>query len=168
MKAAICILALLLAAAARADMRVVAMPGTSPLVHFRIVFLTGAAYDPAAKPGLANLTAALLSQGGTRQLTYKQIMDAMFPMAAGIASQTDKEMITFYGSTHVDNLDKYYSLINQMLLDPGFREDDFSRIKTDAMNYLKVSLRGGNDEELGKEAIYNFIYDGLPYGQSSR
>ncbi|MEO7649093.1 MAG: pitrilysin family protein, partial [Bryobacteraceae bacterium] len=138
--------------------------GTSPLVHFRIVFLTGAAHDPAAKPGLANLTASLLSQGGTRELTYKQIVDAMFPMAAGIASQTDKEMTVFYGSTHVDNLEKYYAILRAMLLEPGWREDDFRRVKDDAVNYLRVGLRGNNDEELGKEVLYNMIYAVRPYG----
>ena len=50
-----------------------------------------------------------------------------------------------------------------MLLDPGFRQDDFNRLKTDAINYLKVSLRESNDEELGKEYLYNLIYAGHPY-----
>src|SRR6266516_4505916 len=56
-----------------------------------------------------------------------------------------------------------------MMLDPGFRPDDFTRLKTDAINYLKVSLRGGNDEELGKEVLYNMIYpESHPYGHQNR
>src|SRR5688572_7443172 len=56
-----------------------------------------------------------------------------------------------------------------MLLDPGFRADDFTRLKTEAINYLKVSLRGGNDEELGKEVLYNMIYpESHPYGHQNR
>jgi zinc protease len=50
-----------------------------------------------------------------------------------------------------------------MLLDPGFREDDFKRIKQDTINSLKVGLRQSNDEELGKERLYNIIYKGHPY-----
>ena len=73
-------------------MRTVALPGKSPLVTFRIVFTTGAAADPADKPGLAYLTAQMLADGGTKDLTYKQIVDAMFPMAAGVSAQADKEM----------------------------------------------------------------------------
>ncbi len=79
-------------------------------------------------------------------------------MATGFGAQVDKEMTTFSGTTHVDNLDKYYGIISQMLLDPGFREDDFKRLKDDQLNFLKVSLREGNDEELGKERLYNNIY----------
>ncbi len=139
-------------------------PNRSPLISFRILLMTGAASDPAGKEGVAALTAAMLAGGGSRAMTYEQIVEAMYPMAAGFGSQIDKEMTVFTGTTHVDNLDKYYSIISQMLLDPGFREEDFTRLKSNSMNFLKVSLREGNDEELGKEQLYSMIYAGLPYG----
>ena len=140
------------------------LPNRSPLVTFRIIFMTGAASDPAGKEGVAALTSSMLAQGGTRTMSYEQIVEAMYPIATSFDSQIDKEMTVFTGTTHVDNLDKYYGLISQMLLDPGFRADDFKRLKEDAINYLKISLRQNNDEELGKEYLYNVIYDGHPYG----
>jgi zinc protease len=143
------------------------MPGNSPLVSMRIQFLTGSVDDPKGKEGLSSLTAAMLAQGGSQKLTYDQIVAQFYPMAAGFGWQVDKEMTTFSGQTHVDNLDKYYGLISQMLLDPGFREDDFKRLKDDAINFLKVNLRQGNDEELGKERLYNIIYAGHPYEHHS-
>jgi zinc protease len=148
----------------QAQMRVVAQPGKSPLVTFRIVFLTGAASDPADKPGVASLTASMLSQGGTKDLTYKEILDAMFPMATSVESQVDKEMTVFAATTHVDNLEAFYKLFRAMLLEPGWRQEDFERLRDDAVNFLRVSLRGNNDEELGKEVLYNEIYAGHPYG----
>ncbi len=155
---------LLAATLAAAAPQVITLPSKSPLVTFRFVFLTGAASDPAGKPGAAALTAAMLADGGTRQLTYKQIVDALYPMAASVSHQVDKEMITFSGTTHVDNLEAYYALFRSMLLDPGWRDDDFRRVRDDAVNFLRVSLRGNNDEELGKEVLYNRIYAGRPYG----
>ena len=139
-------------------------PNKSPLVTFRILFMTGSAADPAGKEGVAALTAAMLAKGGSKALAYDQILEAMYPMATSFEWQTDKEMTVFTGSTHVDNLEKYYGLISQMLLNAGFREDDFSRLKKDAINFLKVSLREANDEELGKEELYNTIYADHPYG----
>ena len=139
-------------------------PSRSPLVSFRILLMTGSASDPAGKEGVASLTAAMLAQGGSRALSYEQIVEAMYPMATSFGWQTDKEMTVFSGTTHADNLEKYYGLIRDMLLDPGFRDDDFARLKEDAINFLKVSLRQGNDEELGKEYLYNIIYAGHPYG----
>jgi len=157
----------LAATAAMGAPRVVELPGKSPLVTIRLVFTTGAALDPADKPGLAHLTAALLSGGGTKDLTYRQLLDAMYPMAAGVEAYSDKEMTTFAGQTHVDNLDKFYGLMRDMVLHPGWRAADFARVRDDTVNALRVSLRGNNDEELAKEELYNLIYRGTPYGHEN-
>ena len=142
----------------------VLMPNSSPLVSFRFLFNTGSAFDPKGKEGVAALTAAMLSDGGSRGRTYEQILQAMYPMATQFGSQVDKHMTVFAGTTHTDNLESYYKIVSDMLLDPGWREDDFTRLKEDAINFLKVSLRGSNDEELGKEVLYNLIYENHPYG----
>ncbi|HEY6045144.1 MAG TPA: pitrilysin family protein [Pyrinomonadaceae bacterium] len=151
-----------------ADNNSVLLPNRSPLISFRILFMTGSAADPKGKEGLASLTAAMLAEGGSRAKTYAEITDAMYPMATSFDWQVDKEMTVFAGTTHADNLEKYYSLVREMLLDPGFREDDLQRLKEEAINYLKNSLRGGNDEELGKEVLYTMIYPANhPYGHQN-
>ncbi|RPI12341.1 MAG: insulinase family protein [Acidobacteriales bacterium] len=109
----------------------------------------------------------MLAQGGTRGMTYKQILDAMFPMATSVSSQVDKEMTVFSATTHVDNLEAFYKIFRAMLVEPGWRGDDFERLRDDAINYLQVGLRGNNDEELGKEVLYNEIYVGHPYGRQN-
>jgi zinc protease len=151
-----------------ADNNSVLLPNRSPLISFRILFMTGSAADPQGKEGLASLTAAMLAEGGSRAKTYAEITDAMYPMATSFDWQVDKEMTVFSGTTHTDNLEKYYGLVREMLLDPGFREDDLQRLKEEAINYLKNSLRGGNDEELGKEVLYTMIYpSNHPYGHQN-
>src|SRR5712691_2585477 len=134
--------------AAPARIANVLLPGTSPLITFRILFTTGAAYDPPGKEGLASLTASMLAQGGTRSLSYDQIVQALYPMASSVNAQVDKEMTVFTGTAHTENLDRYYALFKDMLLDPGFRPEDFKRLREDAVNFLKISLRESNDEEL--------------------
>ena len=144
-----------------------AAPAKSPLLPIRVVFPFGSADDPPDKPGLADLTASMLAQGGTREMTYKQLLDAMYPMAVSVSAQVDKEMTSFSAETHVDNLEAFQKLFRSMLYDPGWREDDFRRLRDDAINYLRVTLRGNNDEELGKEVLYNLIYEGTPYGHNN-
>src|SRR6476661_3106591 len=116
-------------AGAQTKISSVLLPGSSPLVTFRILFTTGSAFDPPGKEGLAALTASMLSQGGTRSITYDQIVQAFYPMASSINSQVDKEMTVFSGTTHIENLDKFYGLFRDMLLEPGFRAEDFKRLK---------------------------------------
>lgn len=147
-----------------AQPNVITLPSDSPLVTLRVVFQTGAASDPAGKEGLASMTAAMLAQGGTRELTYKQIVDAMFPMATSVGARVDKEMTAFSATTHVDNLEEFYKLFRTMLLDPGWRPEDLSRLRDNAINYLRVTLRANNEEELGKEVLYLNLYRSHPYG----
>jgi zinc protease len=153
------------AGGAGAEIATVLLPNRSPLVTFRILFMTGAASDPQGKEGVAALTASLLSDGGTRARSYEQLVEAVYPMGLGspLSSQIDKEMTVFSVTTHADNLERHYALIREMLLEPGFRPDDFTRLRTNAVNFLKVNLREGNDEELGKERLYNLLYQGHPY-----
>jgi zinc protease len=151
----------------RAEPRVVELPSKSPLVTIRFVFTTGAAADPVSKPGVSLLTSEMLGDGGTKALTYKQITDALYPMAAGIRVYSDKEMTTFVGQTHIDNLEKFYGIMRDMVVTPGWRAEDFTRVRDDQVNELRVSLRGNNDEELGKEVLYNLLYAGHHYGHEN-
>ncbi|MBL8217754.1 MAG: insulinase family protein [Bryobacterales bacterium] len=155
-------MALLTAASLMAG-KTIAQPGKSPLITFRFVFQTGAASDPKGKEGLASLTAAMLADGGSKKMTYQQRIDALFPMAASIGWSVDKEMTTFSAETHVDNLEKFYGILRDALLNPGWREDDLRRLKDDMTNGLRIALRSNNIEELGKEVLYSTLYKGHPY-----
>ncbi len=146
----------------------VQLPNNSPLIDFRIIFNAGAAVDPPGKEGLARLTADMISSAGSASQTYDQIQEKLFPMSAGLASQVDKEMTVFAGQVHTDFLLDYYRVIRDMILDPGWREPDFERVKSNLINYIRINLRDNNDEELGKEVLYEFIYGNRhPYGHLS-
>ena len=140
------------------------MASSSPLVNFRFLFETGAADDPEGQEGLAQLTALMVADAGSRSLSYADIQQALYPMAAGFGVQVDKEMTVFGGTVHRDNLDRYYDVIASQLLEPGFREEDFTRVKTNLLNEIRVGLRANNDEELGKEVLYEMLYADHPYG----
>ncbi|NHA15840.1 pitrilysin family protein [Thioalkalivibrio sp. XN279] len=131
---------------------------SSPLVDLSLVFHAGAALDPPGKKGLAQLTAMMVAEGGSAARPIDEIRDAMYPMAAGFGAQVGKEMVTFGGTVHRDNLDGWYALISEQLLTPGWREEDFSRLQTQLVNAIVTDLVANNDEELGKEALYQFIY----------
>jgi len=147
------------------DAQLVLRKNESPLIAFRIAFLTGSAYDPAGKEGVASLTASALSEGGTQKNEYQKILELLFPMAAGYSSQVDKEMTVFVGVVHKDHLNAYYQLLRDAILAPGFKQEDFDRLKTDQLNYVAKTLRFNNDEELGKETLNWAIFKGHPYGR---
>jgi zinc protease len=138
---------------------------TSPLVDIAFLVHAGAGFDPEGKKGLAALTAALLTDGGSEAKTIEEINDAMYPLASGFGAQVDKEMTRLSGQVHKDNLSTWYALVRGQLLFPAWSEQDFERVKTRLVNAIRTDLVGNNDEELGKEYLYTSIYgDDHPYG----
>jgi zinc protease len=138
---------------------------SSPLVDVAFLVHAGAGFDPGGKKGLATLTAAMLTDGGSQAKSIEDINAAMYPIAAGFNAQVDKEMTRLSGQMHKDNLDLWYSLVRGQLLFPAWSEQDFERIKTQVANSIRTDLVGNNDEELGKEYLYESIYGAEhPYG----
>jgi zinc protease len=135
----------------------------SPLIDVNFLFYTGAAADPAGKKGVAALTARMLTQGGSQTRSYKDIQKGLYPLAGRFSSQLDKEMMSFTGRVHKDNATQWYELISDQLLNPGWREDDFKRLKKELIDGIKSGLKSSNDEELGKEVLYSELYQGHVY-----
>ncbi len=69
-------------------------------------------------------------------------------------------------SVHRDNWLRFSEVVLAQLLEPGFREEDFTRLKSNQLSALKLNLRANNEEELGKEVLQNRIFAGTPYGHT--
>ena len=141
---------------------------SSPLVSLRFVFRVGSQNDPKGKEGLATLTAALVAEGGTRSLSYDRLLEKFYPMAAAIDGTCRKEVTVFLGTVHRDNLTAYLPLATEMLTAPRFAPEDFERLRNEALDYVTKTLRGNNDEELGKLTLQGELYQGHPYGHPDR
>jgi zinc protease len=131
----------------------------------RFLFAAGSVDDPPGKEGLAALTGSLLAEGGTRHLTYEQLLDALYPMAAGIGATVDREVTVVHGTVHRDHLDRYYELIRQVVLEPRFDAKEFDRLKDDQHNGLVSGLRAADDESFGMESLAALLYPRHPYGR---
>ncbi len=136
----------------------------NPLVAIRLYFKVGAADDPRGKEGLASLTAAMLGEGATKKRSWSEVLDALYPMAARIRYYGDKDGFVFEGTVHRDNLAAYADLLAQQVLEPRFALEDFTRNRQDALDYLSKTLRGNDDENLGKQSLGQILYRNHPYG----
>ncbi len=137
----------------------------SPFVSIRLLFTTGSADDPAGREGLAALTGALLAEGGTRALSYEQLLAELYPMAAGIGVHVDRDVTVVHGTVHRDHLDRYYELFRQVVLEPRCDTKEFERLKDDQRNALVSGLRAIDDEEFGMESLASLLHPGHPYGR---
>ncbi len=134
-----------------------------PNVAIKLWFKVGSQNDPEGKEGLAALTADLITEGGTRSRSFDAILQELFPLAAGYTGSVDKEMTVVAGDVHRDAVGGFYPLLSDALLNPGFRADDFERLKSRTIDAIEKQLRYSSDEELGKAALFGRVFAGTPY-----
>ncbi|HWL38913.1 MAG TPA: insulinase family protein [Gemmatimonadaceae bacterium] len=134
-----------------------------PQIAMKLVFNAGSAYDPPGKEGLAALSAAVIAGGGSQDLTISEIRQLLYPMAGSFTPAVDKEMATFTASIHKDNWHEFLHIVLGQLAEPGFRAEDFQRLKDRQLTALTQDLRSNNEEELGKERLQVNVFAGTRY-----
>ena len=154
------------AAGQQVQIRFIEQKSVLPNVMMKFLFTVGSAADPKGKEGLARLAAAMITEAGSKEMRIDEINKALYPIAGAFFDQVDKEMTTFTGVVHRDNIERFLPIVLPQLLTPGFREEDFQRLKDQQLNTLQQDLRSNNEEELGKEQLQNVIFDGTPYGHT--
>ncbi|MCW8822448.1 MAG: hypothetical protein OQK63_00065, partial [Ignavibacteriaceae bacterium] len=82
-------------------------PNSAKLI-VKFMFKNGSICDPQGKEGLTYTTSQLITQGGTGELTFGDIQDKIYPMAANYYSSVDKEVTIFTFEFHKDWMDQFY------------------------------------------------------------
>ncbi len=138
------------------------LPATNKIT-IKFMFTNGSVSDPTGKEGLTNLTANLVTSGGTENLTYNQIQEIVYPMAARYNASVDKEVTVFTFNIHKDFLEDFYPVLKGLILNPSFTETDFKRVKISQQNYVDQIIRSSSDEEYSKKALEDFLFRGTRY-----
>jgi len=135
----------------------------SDKVVIKLMFKNGSVSDPVGKEGLTKLTAAMITSGGTKDITYSQVQEKIYPMAAYYGSGVDKEVTVFTFQVHKDFLNEFYGILKGLVLTPSFDQKDFDRIKSNQQNYVDQVIRSSSDEEYSKMLLEDFLFKGTKY-----
>lgn len=130
-----------------------------PIVNLRVAFLVGSSADPPGLEGLTALTARLMVEA-TADLDAAALDDALFPMAAELSAQVDKDATVFVGRVHKDHEAAFLKILGDVLTRPRLDAADFARLRDDQKSFITSSLRSGADEILVREALEAVIFDG--------
>ena len=107
-----------------------------PLVQYSIVLNGGHMVEEILKAGLANLVASLMNEG-TKNKTPEELEDAIGLLGASIRVYSGNEDITVSVSTLAKNFEKTIALVEEMLLEPRWDEEQFGLAKSRIINTLK-------------------------------
>jgi zinc protease len=142
----------------------IALPVPSdPNVSFRVWVKVGSQNDPSGKEGLAFLTSLMVAEAGNSRLTWDQILERLSPLAAGWDSSVDREMTVLSGVAHREVASTFAGLFTDAILSPGFRQEDFDRLRDRTRSELEKEFRFSSDEDLGKAALAGKVFEGTRY-----
>lgn len=130
-----------------------------PLVQFNISIEGGLLLDDINKVGVANLTADLMTQG-TRSKSPKELEEAIAQLGASINIFAGTERITVTGNTLKRNYQKTMDLVEEMLLEPRWDQQEFTLRKQSVISSIK-------QQEANPNAIATNAYNILIYGQDN-
>ncbi|MCA9604867.1 MAG: insulinase family protein, partial [Myxococcales bacterium] len=92
--------------------------------------------------------------------------ERLYPMAASLGAHVSRDETVFVGQVHRDHAEAFYELFRDVLLRPRMTDEDFARVRQQVTTALTVDLRGADDEELGKQTLQAFLYEGHPFGHA--
>lgn len=140
------------------DMKVLGIEQTElPIVNFSIVLDGGHLLDDINKNGVANLMTDILMEG-TATKTPEELEEEIEMLGASIRMYTGDEAITISGNTLVRNFDATMKLVEEILLNPRWDEEELARIKTSTINSINRSSANPN-------VVANNISNKILYGK---
>jgi len=126
-----------------------------PLIQYSIVISGGHLLDELPKAGVANLTASLLNEG-TKNKTPEQLEDAIRLLGASITFYAGTDNITVRVSTLARNFEKTLSLVEEMLFEPRWDEEQYNLAKSRIINNIKRNQ--ANPSYLASTTLNKLIY----------
>ena len=135
-----------------------------PLVSFSITFVGGSnQFEPAARHGVAAMTASMLSEGTTTK-TGDQLSDALQLLGTGVGANVSAEDGSISFVSTAKNFDATLAILSDMMLNPTFPAEALERLRGRTL----VNLTQAKDQPVvvGAQVFAKVLYGSEhPYGQ---
>ncbi len=133
-----------------------------PVVAANLVIRTGSDANPAARPGLANFTAAMLDQG-TATRSAPQIADQAAQLGASLRARSTMDATFVEGASLAKNFGPTLDLIADVVLHPAFPPQEIERQR--ASRLAQLVQQRENPGQLAAKVMAAALYgDRHPYG----
>jgi zinc protease len=133
-----------------------------PVVAANLVIKTGSDSNPADAPGLANFSAAMLTQG-TATRTAPQIADDVAQLGATLTAGSTMDASTISTRSLKKNFADALDLVADVALRPSFPAEELERQRTSRLGQL--AQQRASAQTLASTIVANVLYgDAHPYG----
>ena len=126
-----------------------------PLVNYSIVIDGGHIVEDISKAGLSSIVASMMNEG-TKNKTPEELETAIGLLGASIRVSSTDENISINVGTLKKNFEKTISLVEEMLLEPRWDEEQFNLAKSRIINTLKRNK--ANPSYLASTTLDKLLY----------
>jgi zinc protease len=133
-----------------------------PSVAVQLVIQTaGSVKDPASMPGVAEMTANMLTQG-TKTRSAKEIAEAIDFVGGSLGAASGKDATTVSLNVVKKDLATGLDLMSDVVLHPAFQADELERQRQQLLSNLTVQY--SDPQYLASVVFGRVIYGNSPYG----
>ncbi|WP_029038602.1 M16 family metallopeptidase [Salinimicrobium xinjiangense] len=115
-----------------------------PLVQFMLEIKGGILLEDPSKIGVSNLLANLMTKG-TKNRTSQELEEAIELLGANIRVNATDEKLIISGSTLAKNYKETMSLVQEILLEPRWDEEEFALAKQQVINRIQQEKASPNN-----------------------
>jgi zinc protease len=137
---------------------------TVPIVALVAALPAGSAYDPSAKPGLADFAASLIDEGAGG-LDSKAFHEALADRAIQFRAGVERDYMTVSIVTLTENLPEAMHLMQLALTHPRFDADAVARVRTQTIQGLQQAE--SEPPTVARRAFATVFFNGHSYGHAS-
>jgi len=107
-----------------------------PIIRFTIRLRGGLLLDDPSQVGVAHLVAQMMTEG-TAGRTPEELDEAIDALGSSISVSAGRESLTVSGSTLRRHYDRTMALVEEILLEPRWDADAFTRVRQRTINRLR-------------------------------
>jgi zinc protease len=135
-----------------------------PFVTFQLGIKAGNSADPKDLPGVASITADMLTEGTTTR-SAKQIANDTDRIGAAMKASTDADFTVLTGSSLSKSTANLFDLAADVTQHPSFPEEEFRLEKTNLLQEL--TMKRSNPGFLANERFSKVLFGDHPYAAVS-
>ncbi len=136
-----------------------------PVVTARIIVDAGAMYEPAAKSGLASVTAQMLREG-TRSMTGPQLAERMDRLGASFFTSGSYSLAQGQVTSLRTVFDSAFALAAEAIVAPSLPAPEFARVQKEAIASFEQAM--STVEGIGSRVWQAALYEAAsPYSRGS-
>jgi zinc protease len=137
-----------------------------PVVQVRVVVHAGSGYTPAM-PGVADVTADMLKDGGTTSMTSAKLLERIESLGTSLKVDIDADSSTFSLAVTKDRIVPALALLSELLRAPRFDEGELKKLKTRLTDEAEDAARASGAWAATRIVFHELFPAQSPYAVSN-